>query len=156
MTKNNKQKKGFTLIELLVVIAIIAILAAVVIASTGSARAKARDAKRVSDLEAIATALGMYYSNNNAYPEGENATGIGVLVTSGLLATAPTDPLGGSYVYKKCQVGGIDRFVVAAELEVDKTTADSDGNGTICSTINCNNGDINTAVSTGYAYCISR
>ncbi len=153
MTKNNKQKKGFTLIELLVVIAIIAILAGVVVASTGGARAKARDAKRVSDLEAIATALGMYYSNNNAYPD--ETSGISALIPN-FLATAPTDPLGGSYVYKKCQVGGIDRFVVAAELEVDKTTADSDGNSSDLCGVNCNNGDINTAVSTGYAYCISR
>ncbi|PIS08253.1 hypothetical protein COT76_02470, partial [Candidatus Berkelbacteria bacterium CG10_big_fil_rev_8_21_14_0_10_33_10] len=53
---------GFTLIELLVVIAIIGILAGVVVVNVGSAQAKARDAKRISDMKAIQTALEMYYN----------------------------------------------------------------------------------------------
>ncbi|MCR4334277.1 MAG: type II secretion system GspH family protein [Patescibacteria group bacterium] len=65
--KNNN--RGFTLIELLVVIAIIGILSSVVLASLSSARAKARDAKRLSDIRQIQTALEMYYSSNNSsYP----------------------------------------------------------------------------------------
>ncbi|MDO8604725.1 MAG: type II secretion system protein [bacterium] len=63
-----RQNKGFTLIELLVVIAIIGILSSVVLASLNSARQKGRDAKRLSDLTQISTALEMYYHDNNAYP----------------------------------------------------------------------------------------
>lgn len=63
--------KGFTLIELLVVIAIISILSSVVFASLNSARAKARDARRLSDLHQIRNALELYASDNNgAYPAG--------------------------------------------------------------------------------------
>lgn len=64
----NVKNKGFTLIELLVVIAIIGILSSVVLASLNSARAKARDARRISDLKQISLALELYYDSNRSYP----------------------------------------------------------------------------------------
>jgi prepilin-type N-terminal cleavage/methylation domain-containing protein len=65
-----KKNKGFTLIELLVVIAIIGILSSVVIASMNSARRKSRDARRISDISNIKTALEMYYDSEQSYPAG--------------------------------------------------------------------------------------
>ncbi|MFA7314798.1 MAG: type II secretion system protein [Candidatus Magasanikbacteria bacterium] len=61
-------KKGFTLIELLVVIAIIGVLSTLAVVALGSARQKANDAKRLSDIKQIQTALELYYTDNNAYP----------------------------------------------------------------------------------------
>ena len=63
-----KKQKSFTLIELLVVIAIIGILAAIAIPSLSNARAKARDARRVTDLDQLAKAMELYFSDNNRYP----------------------------------------------------------------------------------------
>lgn len=63
-----KNQKGFTLIELLVVIAIIGILSTLSVLALNSARARARDAKRIADIRQIQTALEMYYNENNTYP----------------------------------------------------------------------------------------
>jgi prepilin-type N-terminal cleavage/methylation domain-containing protein len=51
--------RGFTLIELLVVIAIIAFLSVIVIVSLNSARTRARDAERISDLNQMGHVLAL-------------------------------------------------------------------------------------------------
>lgn len=73
--KIKKGKRGFTLVELLVVVAIIGLMAAVALVALNSARAKARDARRVADIRQVQTALEMYYMDANGYP-----TGAGVLI----------------------------------------------------------------------------
>ncbi|MEI7792066.1 MAG: prepilin-type N-terminal cleavage/methylation domain-containing protein [Candidatus Berkelbacteria bacterium] len=64
-----KLKKGFTLVELLVVIAVIGILSAVVVLNTNSAKSKARDAIRLSDMATLKTSLGLYLEANGKYPD---------------------------------------------------------------------------------------
>ena len=61
-------KKGFTLIELLVVVAIIGLLATMSVVALNTARAKARDTKRIGDVKQIQTALALYYTDNGGYP----------------------------------------------------------------------------------------
>ena len=63
-----KQKKGFTHIELLVVIAIIGLLATIVLVGLNKAGAKARDAKRLADIQQIQKALRFYYQEHGSYP----------------------------------------------------------------------------------------
>jgi len=63
-----KNKKGFTLIELLVVVAIMGLLASLAIVSLNTARARARDARRVADVKQIQTALELFYMDNYKYP----------------------------------------------------------------------------------------
>jgi len=99
LRNQNTNSKGFTLIELLVVIAIIGLLASVVLLALNSARAKSRDAKRLADVRQMATALELYYNDNNAYPTQAAAavvstggTTLNALVPNyvGALPTAPT------------------------------------------------------------------
>ncbi len=65
---NTKNKKGFTLIELLVVITIIGILATGATSVYTSQIQKARDATRVSDLNALKSWLEQVYQDKWAYP----------------------------------------------------------------------------------------
>lgn len=66
--KNNRRYRGFTLVELLVVISIISLLSSIVLTSVNNARAKARDARRLTDVKQIQTALELYYDTNGRYP----------------------------------------------------------------------------------------
>lgn len=69
-----KKRTGFTLIELLVVVAIISLLAAIVMTSTSSVRAKSRDARRLEDLQQIRIALEMYINDRGNYPAYGDST----------------------------------------------------------------------------------
>ncbi len=79
-----KKQKGFTLIELLVVIAIIGLLSTLAVVALNNARQKSRDAKRVSDVKQIQTALELYYNDANAYPT------TGAVVTGGTITYGDT------------------------------------------------------------------
>ncbi len=76
------KQKGFTLIELLVVVAIIGLLASVVMVSLNAARAKGRDAQRVSNIDEVVKALALYLSDNNQYPSPTAPVGEGGWETS--------------------------------------------------------------------------
>ncbi len=66
----NRTNLGFTLIELLVVIAIIGLLASMILVALNNGRQRARDARRLSDLYQVRTALEMYYNGpgQETYP----------------------------------------------------------------------------------------
>jgi prepilin-type N-terminal cleavage/methylation domain-containing protein len=87
--KNKSKKKGFTLIELLVVVAIIGLLSSVMLASLNSARGKARDAKRLSDMHQMQVALELYYNTFGSYPNSDYA-GCGGWDSSGTPVGAPS------------------------------------------------------------------
>lgn len=87
-----KTKKGFTLVELLVVIAIIGLLATIAFISLNSARSKARDAKRISDVRQVMSSLELYYADQNGYPT-DGSAGLSPAVAWGTPLAVLTAPI---------------------------------------------------------------
>ena len=91
-----KIKNGFTLIELLVVMVIIGVLAGLILPNYMSARERARDVQRKSDLEQIQKALELYKMDQSSpeYPADLS------LLTSNHMKVVPSDPKNvGEHVY---------------------------------------------------------
>ncbi len=130
VSQRDGNKKGFTLIELLVVIAIIGLLSTLAVIALGSAREKSRDAKRLSDLKQVQTALELYYTDNSEYPDGTGITlgdsthacldDSGFAATCGTdayMADVPTDPISSeTYSYTVSGTNN-DSYTITAELE---------------------------------------
>lgn len=125
---------GFTLIELLVVISIIGLLSSVVLTSLGSARAKARDTVRKSDLNQISLALRLYYDKYDRYVSEVHGTDTSIgcdspsvcsdqpwstgnnwsvnsdlhyLITEGFLPRIPKDPVNNSTYFYYFEPDGV-------------------------------------------------
>jgi prepilin-type N-terminal cleavage/methylation domain-containing protein len=112
-------KRGFTLIELLIVIAILSILSAIGVGNFISARTKAKDLSRKSDLQTIAKSLEAYVNDHHTYPLSDGnyrikcktdgsicdwgqefSDGATSGITQTIYATKlPTDPSGYDYHY---------------------------------------------------------
>ena len=68
MISLKKRDQGFTIVELLIVIVVIGILALLVITTYGGIQAKARNAKRSSDVKSLQTQIEAFFSQNGYYP----------------------------------------------------------------------------------------
>jgi general secretion pathway protein G len=60
-----------------VVIAIIALLSTLSVVALNSARVKSRDARRLSDIKQLRTALEMYFDANLTYPQHNSSSTLG-------------------------------------------------------------------------------
>lgn len=119
------KKSAFTLIELLVAIAIVAIMTAIVVSNFSTPRARARDAKRISDIAQLQLVLTYYFDRCNQYPlaskflSATNLTSINDGCPSGIsvgtfISKWPTPPSGS---YRYFINGNATDYVLGASLE---------------------------------------
>jgi type II secretory pathway pseudopilin PulG len=102
-----------------VIIAIIGILSSVVLASLNSARKKARDARRITDIQQYRTALEFYFDDFGAYPL-DSAGGPLPALGAQYIAETPEDPLGNPVnPYKYISNAEGTAYCAGADLEVE-------------------------------------
>ncbi|MDP4009401.1 MAG: prepilin-type N-terminal cleavage/methylation domain-containing protein [Candidatus Shapirobacteria bacterium] len=125
-----KIEHGFSLIELIVVVTIISVITVIGVISFNGAQKKARDGRRMADLEKIRIALEMEKQVGSTYPAA-----LSVLETNERLQLVPQDPKGfGTYPY----TGSNYLYTVYAFME-DAGSTNFSGDGTVCGTGgNCN------------------
>jgi general secretion pathway protein G len=88
-----ERERGFTLVELMVVVAIVALIASIVIPNYVHARAQASVASSIANMKQIATALELYYADNQCYPGASVCGTSGATVTPSLFGGSPNNYL---------------------------------------------------------------
>lgn len=133
-----KLNRGFTIIELLVVVFIIGLLASAISANLILGQKKARDRRRVADLQNIAAAVEFYRSKNRYYPADANTVN-GIYsnganwIIPGLVPTyiqiLPTDPTNSvtyRYQYRTDTNSQASKYELNAKLEEDTRSMKND------------------------------
>ena len=125
---------GFTLIELLVVVAVIGLLAAIVLVSLNSTKAKSRDGKRIAEIKNLKTALEFYNNAQGQYVNAGNCTtgtwvvlnGATDAVSQALISLnlyaaggAPADPMAPNQNYEYCYTASTKKYQLRYTLETN-------------------------------------
>lgn len=127
-----KRSEGFTLAEMLIVVSIITVLVTISLNSFNNQGRRARDDRRMADLEQIRSALEMFRlaSPTRVYP----AT-LAPLVTAGFLTVLPQDPFtNGNFQYYYRAGAGNAIYSLCARTEVATGGPDCTAAGEDCGT----------------------
>jgi len=126
-----KNNRAFSLVELLVVISVIAVLSAVLMPNFVGSRERARDAKKIQELDSLKSALRSYYNDYQAYPTPNNQ-----MLGAGFSGYAP-GIVGVGHTYYRINNGDGFQLCVALESgagdgDVDSQRACGIGTTAVC------------------------
>ena len=131
-----RRKAGFTILEILIVLAVFGLLATLAVLSLNSARARVRDAQRLSDVSTLSAALSRYWLDKATYPAsggielGKPGTNTELLSSGGFerregvqspiyLDRLPTGPKVGEYYRYKGGANGYSiRFMTESDTDL--------------------------------------
>jgi type II secretion system protein G len=88
------RERGFTLIEMMIVVSIIAVLVTILVPNFMRARAQAQTAACEGNLKEIATALELYETDHDSYPQSGNVDSSNTDLQP-YLQQVPVDPAAG-------------------------------------------------------------
>ena len=140
--QRQRSTRGFTILEILVALAIIFVLTGIVVGALSGSREKARDTRRLTDLDQIQVALRLYAEANGEYPcedhtacnaAAQSADANGQLGTGGTIDTllapylpnVPQDPRHDGSTYFYYYDGRVDCGGSADEVVIYARTAES-------------------------------
>ncbi len=150
---------GFTLIEMLIVMVIIGILSAIGLGAYQSAQTKGRDSRRKSDIRNISTALEVYYNDKRRFPDssggsivacGGQACDPGAQMSDGstvYMVQFPGDPSTNLYYYETDAEGTYFRLYARLENELDRQSAQINGQPAVYAGTDCGTGECNFGMS---------
>lgn len=135
-----KKKTGFTLVELLVAITIVAILSTIALTLFNDVQKKARDVKRKGDIETIAKAFEVKYSQGSYSKPLDTWFGSGGI---------PKDSINNDTYYYSWNGGKKDTlptaasptYTICAKLETLSGNASDKGDGTTFAYVSDNTGE---------------
>lgn len=106
-----KKDQGISITELLIVVAVIAILMVVLLSAfkPSTQLAKARDARRKSDLQKLKNPLEDYYNDKQCYPSAL------LTLVPDYIGQVPIDPV--TKLSYQIQTSGCDKYRIYAQLE---------------------------------------
>ena len=133
-----KQESGFTILEGLIVLAVFGVFATLAVLSLNSARARMRDAQRLSNVSIVRTALSRYWLEKATYPAstgvdlGAPGTNTDALTADGFVdredikdkqvyIQVPAGPNAGEYYHYKGNPNGFSiRFKTERDTDLGK------------------------------------